>query len=92
MPSWRSLDPVELCSLRDGRIRNGNYVVSRLQGERVPSEEENDTKVREIRTLPDPDPQSLIRIAGPYRMGKRLYESKHYQIMLWNAVNGIPVD
>ncbi|KAL6240201.1 hypothetical protein RBB50_012902 [Rhinocladiella similis] len=89
VPPWRSLDVVASCSLRDERIHNGDYVVIQLQGERVPSGEENYAKVREIRTLPDPDARSLIRVAWLYRLGNRLYESNHYQIMLWDTVDGI---
>ncbi|KIW36087.1 uncharacterized protein PV06_11601 [Exophiala oligosperma] len=89
MASWRSLDAVASCSLRDERIQNGDYVVIRLQGESVPNEEENYAKVREIRKLPDPDARCLIRIAWLYRLRKRLHVSNHYQVMLWDTVDGV---
>ncbi|KIW36503.1 hypothetical protein, variant 2 [Exophiala oligosperma] len=89
LPPWRILDVVASCPLRDERIHSGDYVVIRLQGERVPSGEKNYAKVREIRTLPDPDARPLIRVAWLYRVGNRLYESNHYQIMLWDTVDGI---
>ncbi|KIW36088.1 hypothetical protein, variant [Exophiala oligosperma] len=63
MASWRSLDAVASCSLRDERIQNGDYVVIRLQGESVPNEEEN--------------------------YAKRLHVSNHYQVMLWDTVDGV---
>jgi len=43
----------------------------------------------EIRTLPDSDLRLLIRIAWLHRVGRRLHESNHYQIALWDTVDGI---
>jgi hypothetical protein len=90
IPNWRSLRTVQSCVLKDEVFRNNDYVQIFCEDAEDPG---SDTfvrirEIREIRAVPSEDVRYLVRVAWLYEIGGKYYNSNHFQILLWDTIDG----